>query len=343
LDHIKAYDKDILSQLVRHREGETRIGDEVSLTGHDLQKFLADSNCRFVLLGIPEDIGVRANHGRGGASSAVHPAMESFLNLQSNAFMHGKDIALLGEVATQDLLDKAGKLAGTKDEFEQLRKLVARLDERVAEVIKTIISFNKIPIVIGGGHNNAYGCIKGAALAFGTKVNAINCDQHLDFRQREGRHSGNGFSYAWHEGWLGRYAVFGFHEQYNNVHALGEFASNSGALYGCSYEQIFIRKEIEMDRALRNCLGFVAGACGIEIDLDAIANVPSSAKSSSGFSVDEARYFVHASAQSVNAVYLHLAEGAPVLAHRKADNKTGKLIAYLICDFIKGTYRKFER
>jgi formiminoglutamase len=295
-----------------------------------------------VLLGIPEDIGVRANHGRAGAGSAVHPAMDSFLNLHSNFFLDGSQIALLGEVHTADLLQRAEKMDQHSPEgLQALRGLVSELDERVTEIVKTIIGFNKTPIVVGGGHNNAYGCIKGAALALGTSVNALNCDQHLDFRTREGRHSGNGFSYAKHEGWLSKYAVFGMHEQYNNSSALSAFTANQSELYYCSYEKIFIRNEIPAEKALRQCIGFVRkGACGIEIDLDAIVNVPSSAKSSSGLSAMEARQFIHAAATSLNAVYLHIAEGAPVLAHRKADNKTGKLIAYLISDFIKGVLNR---
>jgi formiminoglutamase len=46
--------------------------------------------------------------------------------------------------------------------------------------------------------------------------------------------------------------------------------------------------------------------------------------------------FIGNCAKNLNAAYLHIAEGAPVLSHIKADNKTGKLIAYLISDFIKG-------
>jgi hypothetical protein len=33
--------------------------------------------------------------------------------------------------------------------------------------------------------------------------------------------------------------------------------------------------------------------------------------------------------------YFHLAEAAPVLSHIKTDLKTGKLMAYLITDYIK--------
>jgi formiminoglutamase len=76
--------------------------------------------------------------------------------------------------------------------------------------------------------------------------------------------------------------------------------------------------------------------CGVEIDLDAITNVPSSAKTSSGISPVQARQYAYQCGNKLNTPYIHIAEGAPILSHIKADNKTGKLIAYLITDFIKG-------
>jgi formiminoglutamase len=76
--------------------------------------------------------------------------------------------------------------------------------------------------------------------------------------------------------------------------------------------------------------------CGVEIDLDAITNVPSSAKTSSGISPVQARQYAYQCGNKLNTPYFHIAEGAPILSHIKADNKTGKLIAYLITDFIKG-------
>jgi formiminoglutamase len=71
----------------------------------------------------------------------------------------------------------------------------------------------KNPII--GGHNNSYGNIKGTALAKGKPVNAINFDAHSDFRILEGRHSGNGFSYAYEEGFLKKF-YFGLHENYTS-------------------------------------------------------------------------------------------------------------------------------
>jgi formiminoglutamase len=41
-------------------------------------------------------------------------------------------------------------------------------------------------------------------------VNAINFDAHSDFRILEGRHSGNGFSYAYEEGFLKKIFFFDY-------------------------------------------------------------------------------------------------------------------------------------
>jgi formiminoglutamase len=61
------------------------------------------------------------------------------------------------------------------------------------------------------GHNNAYGCIKGAAKGLYkagiiplVQINAINLDAHADFRPLEGRHSGNAFRYADEDGLPGK-------------------------------------------------------------------------------------------------------------------------------------------
>lgn len=339
MDNVKVYRLQDIQNLTRQRSGEEKVGEKVSCSsGKDWRKDLQDSTARYVILGIAEDIGVRANYGRPGAGTAFRPALESFLSQQSNFFLPAEQIFVLGEVRTEDLMEEAGTLdAKEAQHMERLRYLVAQLDERVAQTIRQIVSYGKIPLVIGGGHNNAYGNIRGAAEALNTKINVINCDPHLDFREREGRHSGNGFSYAHHDRFLNRYSVFGMHEQYNNQSALMEFRNKPEELYYNTYESVFVRGELDFGTALQQSMGFVKGqACGIELDLDAITNVPASAKTSSGISPLQARQYIHQCATGLQSVYLHIAEGAPVLSHIKADNKTGKLIAYLLSDFIKG-------
>ncbi len=335
---VKVYTQEDVLKLTRKRSGELKVGEVVDATKKDWKDDLEKSQAKFVIVGIPEDIGVRANYGRAGASSAFKPALESFLMQQSNSFLNAKNVFVLGEVFVDDLMEKALMYdAKNKNDMVHLRQLVALVDEKVSEVIKTIIEFKKIPIIIGGGHNNAYGNASGAFHALNKKINVINCDAHLDFRQLEGRHSGNGFSYAFKNGFINKYAVFAMHEQYNSKIALEQFKNNPQQLFYNTYESVFVREEIDFSSALKQCIGFVKNdVCGVELDLDSITNVATSAKTSSGISPIQARQYVFNCAKQLNAVYFHIAEGAPVLAHIKADNKTGKLIAYLMSDFIKG-------
>jgi len=343
MDGLKQYFKDTANNLIRKRAGEIKLGEKINVIEDNLKNSLKNSATQFVIIGIPEDIGVRANYGRGGANSAYKPALESFLNLQENDFLKGENILLAGEVFVDDLTKTSQNLnTKTKSELDELRSLVSEIDNRVTKIIKQIVEANKIPIIIGGGHNNAYGNIRGTSEALNKKINVINCDPHLDFRTiEEGRHSGNGFSYAFTENYLEQYSVFAMHEQYNNQASIEQFKENPNQLFFNTYESIFVKEDVDFKTALNNSIGFVKNnSCGIELDLDAITNVPTSAKTSSGISPLQARQFVYQCATQLNCAYFHIAEGAPILSHIKADNKTGKLIAYLISDFIKAMNTK---
>lgn len=343
MKYIEIYNKSIINSLTRARSGETKLGEEIqTINADNWQQELKQLTCRFVLIGIPEDIGVRANFGRGGAHTAWRPALESFLNQQSNLYLSGGDTCVLGHVTVDDLMQQSLSL-NPKDEndLRHLRKLVSQLDERVCKIIAAIVGAGKIPVVIGGGHNNAYPVIKGCSMALNKKINVINCDPHTDFRALEGRHSGNGFSYAYRENHLGKYSVFCVHEQYNNQDVIMQFKSGTADLWLSTYEDVFVREQTSFSDTLNQNISFVnKESCGVEIDLDAITNVPSSAKTSSGISPVQARQYAYQCGKQLQALYFHIAEGAPVLSHIKADNKTGKLIAYLVSDFMKGVQEK---
>jgi formiminoglutamase len=336
INHLNIYNKEYISSLTRKRSGETKLGECVQAIS-DISE-LKDSSAKFVLIGIPEDIGVRANHGRGGAHTAWQPALNNILNMQSNDFLNGDELLVLGHVNVDDLMKRSENA-----DINTLRELVKELDERVTETVKSIVAAGKTPLIIGGGHNNSYGNIKGTALGLmeckliaSAKINVINSDAHTDFRPMEGRHSGNGFSYAFNEGYLNKYAVVGLHENYNSQSVLDELKKHPKQIQFSFFEDIFVRDELSFKEAVRYATGFTKqDFCGIELDMDTIQNIPSSAKTSSGISANQARQFVSWCAKNTNAAYLHIAEAAPVLSHIKTDNKTGKLIAYLVTDFVK--------
>ena len=54
-----------------------------------------------------------------------------------------------------------------------------------------------------------------------------------------------------------------------------------------------------------------------------------------GFSTNHARQFLHFTAADSKPAYLHICEGSTHLNDGQTDRKTGKLISYLVTDFIK--------
>src|SRR5690606_39361669 len=84
---------------------------------------------------------------------------------------------------------------------------------------------------------------------------------------------------------------------------------------------------------LKNASDFISKKpFGIEIDCDAIKNIPSSAMTPSGYSVKKARAFVNHFGKCENAQYLHICEASPT---EDTESKVGKLITYLITDFMR--------
>ena len=222
------------------------------------------------------------------------------------------------------------------DDRSKLSQLVEKIDKDVSHIIFNIVKLGKTPIIIGGGHNNSYGNIKGTALAKGKSINAINFDAHSDFRILEGRHSGNGFSYAYEEGFLKKYFIFGLHENYTSKSVLDIIKKIENRVQYNTYDSVNIRKEKDFYQEMIHANEFVnTDPFGIEIDLDAIPNIASSAMTLSGFSVEELRQFVSFFGQNKNAAYIHICEGAPDLGEDKNNHLIGKLIGHLVTDFIK--------
>lgn len=311
---------DILN-FVNKRDGETKLGERVQTIRQllDLEK----SDAKFVLLGIPEDIGVRANYGIGGAQTAWKPALKTFLNLQQNQFLKGEDILVLGEFNIPE---------NNATDIEALRKAVAEIDDLVCPVIQAIVSAGKIPIVIGGGHNNCYPIIKGTSLALKEKINVLNIDAHTDLRNtEEGRHSGNGFSTAIKDDYLNQYRIFGLHQNYISGAQLNYIANNE-AIKAFYFDDL-LEERTNIFAEAEKLLEDVKSPLGLEIDLDGICNTLASATTPSGFTLNEVRQLV----LSLNKdfTYLHICEGAYQLSDGRKDETIGKTIAYLISDFVK--------
>jgi formiminoglutamase len=152
----------------------------------------------------------------------------------------------------------------------------------------------------------------------------------------EGRHSGNGFTYAEADGYLEKYCVIGLHESYLPQNVWMDMVNNP--FVDCiTYEDIFVHEKRSFRQSVGHATSFTADTfCGIELDLDCIENALSSATSPVGISMNQARQYISIAAADSKVAYLHISEGATKLADGRTSQATGKMISYLVCDFVKG-------
>ncbi|KKO49666.1 arginase [Arsukibacterium sp. MJ3] len=335
-----------LNHYCQPRPGETRLGQLVQLPDVKLPypELLAQHKAaggQFVLLGIAESIGPRANLGLAGAELGWQAFLQRFLNLQHNDSIATSTILLLGQIDCADLQQQAATLSNQQPaHLSRLRQLCSELDQRVSAQIVPIFAAGLYPIVIGGGHNNAYPLLQALAEVSKQPVNCANLDPHADFRPLEGRHSGNGFSYASKAGYLGHYTVLGLDLQKNSAQSL-VLLQQAGGHY-ISYQHMFIQQQCSFQQALDKTIALSCQASAdiaIELDTDSIQAMPASALNYSGISVAQAAQFVFQLARLPRARYLHLAEAAPACHPAGLDaglKQCGQVLATLVLAFISG-------
>jgi len=343
--HLKVYNKQDVLSLTRLRRFETKLGERLQIIRNaaDIEMSIAASSAKYVLFGIPEDLGAKGNYGIGGADTLWVPFLQSLLNIQSNDFFDGGEVLLIGHFDFGDIQYLIDTTAKSDDEkTEAYRHAINTVDDEVEHLVKIITEAKKIPIVIGGGHNNSYPLIKGAAKGWHkagvlplAQINCINLDAHADYRPLEGRHSGNAFRYAEEDGYLQKYCIVGLHENYLPQNVWIDMVNNP--FIDCiTFEDIFVHEKRTFMQAVSHATGFTEDTLtGIDIDLDAIQNTLSSAMTPIGITPVHARQYVSFTAADSKPAYLHICEGATRLADGRTDATSGKLISYLVTDFIK--------
>ncbi len=135
---------------------------------------------RAVIVGFPVDEGVRRNRGRTGAATAPNEIRRWLARLTAWDGQNAIDLSRhppldAGNVRKQASLEKSQTALG--------------------EVIAGFLAHGAVPVVLGGGHETAYGHFLGYA---GRPVGIINLDAHLDVRPCDGGlgHSGTPFRQA---------------------------------------------------------------------------------------------------------------------------------------------------
>jgi formiminoglutamase len=162
-----------------HRPDDPRLGECVEFWREGAPELRPG---RPILLGFPQDEGVRRNRGRPGAAAAPAAIRHWLYRLTP------WDTTAHANLAALDVLDMGDvRITGDLEESQQA----------LAEVIAAIVMVGAVPIVLGGGHETAYGHYLGYVRA-GREVAIINLDAHLDVRPLvDGQgHSGSPFRQA---------------------------------------------------------------------------------------------------------------------------------------------------
>lgn len=169
-----------------------------------------------VLLGFACDAGVARNHGRVGAAEgplAIRRALRNMPIHECIQLADGGDVRCAG------------------DELESAQ-------QALATTVAQHLDAGRFPLVLGGGHEMAWGSFKGLATHLAMtegapRVGIVNFDAHFDLRRDTRATSGTPFLQIAQDcaarGWVFRYACLGV-SRYANTEALFVRARELGVL-----------------------------------------------------------------------------------------------------------------
>ncbi len=133
------------------------------------------TGCSVAILGVPDELGVRLNHGRPGAAlgpGAFRDALARFGTPYDAARAADIDVAVFD---AGDVIPAPGSDADA----------LAETHARITAAVGAIHDLGMVPIVVGGGHDITFPAVRAAAERFGS-VGGINVDPHLDVRETVG-------------------------------------------------------------------------------------------------------------------------------------------------------------
>jgi formiminoglutamase len=286
--------------------------------GHLLGKGLEGGRPpRVVLVGFPTDEGVRRNGGRAGAARAPGEIRRLLYRLTPDV----RALPAFTEIValTQDIGDVA-----TSSDLEADQ-------QRLGDVVADILASGAFPIVLGGGHETAYGHFLGYVKA-GRAVELVNIDAHTDVRppRPDGKgHSGSPFRQALeHPSRLARgYAVAGLQPHAVAAPHLGYVTRQRG--------KVLFRDELT-PAAVRALFRGLRAPALASFDIDAVdqAQAPGvSAPATGGLSAELWLAAAHAAGRTPAVTSFDVVETNPSFDR---DHQTARLAAVTVWEVLRG-------
>ncbi len=292
---------------------DPRLGEIISFDPDDYAA--AD----IVILGCPQDEGVRRNNGRVGAAAAPDKIREQFYRL--TPFNIKKKVFDLGNVVIGSSLEDT--------------------HETHFEIVAQLLRDGKRVIVLGGGNDISYPDGVAMAEVFGPEWwIGVNIDSHLDVRIAEERNNGTQYrqllqekhllpSYFYEVGYQTHLCSPIYYEYLrdNGVHRISLELLRSRAEADIEIKEQIRQKFIGHSSSLNTFFGF---------DMDAVrsADAPgTSAPSPLGLRAGEFIQLVKYAASLANTKIIEFSEVNPMY---DVDNRTTKLVAIGMHRFCSG-------
>ncbi len=159
----------------RHDSNDVRLGE---LVRHEPADY---ATAQVVILGCPQDEGVRRNDGRTGTREAPREIRRCLYRLATMGLPHELHLFDLGDTAIQPTLEETHTLQ--------------------QRIVRQVVEDGKRLVVLGGGNDISYPDCSGLAQAAG-KVLALNIDAHFDVRADQPRNNGTPYRQLLEEGFL---------------------------------------------------------------------------------------------------------------------------------------------
>jgi len=297
----------------RNDPNDPRLGEYVAHDEHSYR------NADVVVLGCPQDEGVRRNRGRVGAAEAPDAIRRQFYKLTT--YNIKKSIFDLGNIAIGSTLEET--------------------HDTQIEVVTQLLKDGKRVIILGGGNDISYADGSAMAEVFGAKNwIGVNIDAQLDVRLAEERNSGTPYRQLLDEGLLepslfyevGYQSHFTSPIYYEYIRSLG--------VNRISLEQLRSRAEADLELKEMIRQKFIGHSSSLNtffgFDIDALrsADAPgTSAPSPLGLRAGEFIQLVKYAASLANTRIIEFSEVNPTYDN---DDRTTKLVAIAMHRFCSG-------
>lgn len=305
-----------MSRLIPSRINPTPTAPDDPRVGHLLGKSSKPESAAVVLIGFPVDRGVQRNGGRRGAADGPDAIRTQLFKLTPDPERPGEFTDLLRSASDLGDVEVSGDLDA---------------DQRhLGEILAPHLARGAVAIVLGGGHETAYGHFLGYVQAR-QRIAILNWDAHADVRplvDDEG-HSGSPFRQALEHpsGLCRKYTVAGLNPS-TIARAHLDYIAGRGGVVHFNTEISFSAIESIYAAHEHNTL--------VTFDLDAVdqASAPGvSAPAVAGLSPHIWLYAAYQAGRCSTVRSIDLVELCPKF---DVDSRTARLAARTIWEFLRG-------